>query len=137
MKTFYLVLSNLNHNGETKKAGTIFEGESGQFTNLVSDGVLRVVEGASSLSHAAEIVAAEAVKPEAEPVEEAAKPQDTWGPRPDPVVPASEPAGDAEDKETAETSQEDTNVPQGTSAEADKSPEASAPGKDSDSADNL
>jgi hypothetical protein len=93
MDKFFLVLSNLKHNGELYEAGSVIEGDLEAFGEFITAGVLRVVEGAESLEQAAEL----ATKQVADALEkakaaEAAKPKDTWAP--------SEPEAPAADGET-------------------------------------
>ena len=83
MNKIYQVLSNLKFGETLHKAGDIFEGEVAHYEYLVADKVLRVVEGAKSVAHAMEIIAAE--KAAIPTPEEAAviAPKDTWGAQPD------------------------------------------------------
>lgn len=86
-KQILQVLSNLKHNGDTLRAGSFIEAELGEFGSLISDGVLKVIEGANTPEEAAEIVSQEqASRIEAGEAEEKVAPQDTWAPTKEPVV---------------------------------------------------
>ena len=100
--TIFQVLSNLNHNGHLYIKGAFFEAEESEFKALVTDGVLRVMEGANSMAHAVEI-AADEVAQAAKIAEESAlaQPENTWGPKPE-LPPAPEAAPEnTENKELA------------------------------------
>ena len=83
--TIFQVLSNLNHSGTRYTKGQIFEGNLAEFGNLVTDGVLRVVNGAESIEEAKEIVAKEGETAVAESTTPEKEPENTWGPKPDEV----------------------------------------------------
>lgn len=114
----FQVRSNLNHNGEPKKAGSFFEGALESFTHLVKDGVLCVIEGATSLEHAAQIVADEVAKAAEKATDDVAvEPQNTWGPQPDkpeesktPVVPPA-PSEDLPKPPAPTVNEQSSNVP--------------------------
>lgn len=133
MNTIFLALGNLKHDGNVIKAGEVFEGELTTFQHLVTDGVLRVVEGATSLEHAAEIiqgeVAAGAAKAESE---KAAAPANTWGPAED------KPAEVAATTETTteETKPEETASTESTTISTGEAP-AVGTGDVAPAADNL
>lgn len=100
--SIFHVVSNLNHNGTIHKKGSFFEGEVSEFESVISIGVLKVVEGAKDLEHAAKIIAEEATKQEVASAE-VKEPQNTWGPKPDPIVaPVEAPKTDATDTKTTE-----------------------------------
>ena len=81
MNKIYKVLSNLNHNGTSHAKGEYIDGEFAGSEALVLDGVLKLIEGATTIEEAKEIEA-EASEQEA-PAEEEVAPQDTWGPTKD------------------------------------------------------
>lgn len=80
----YLVLSNLNHDGTHYQKGAFIEGDySPTYINLVRDGVLEEILGASTASEAKKIIETEnANTPEEEPTE-TVTPENTWGPKSD------------------------------------------------------
>lgn len=73
------VLSNLKHNATQYTQGSFITGALSEFEALVKDGVLRVVEGATSEEEAAKIIAdeTEAAKEKGAAV---VSPKNTWGP---------------------------------------------------------
>lgn len=78
------VLSNLKYGDELHLKGECFEGSLEKYGYLVNDGVLRIVEGATSPTEAETIVEADKVQKEAEvEATKPADPQNTWGPKPD------------------------------------------------------
>ena len=81
------VKSNLKHNGDTHKAGSFFEGEVSEYQGLINDGVLRVMDGASTVAQAQEILAKEVADAEAaqREVEAGTVAQNTWEAKKDPV----------------------------------------------------
>jgi len=85
MNTILYVLSNLKHNGDVYAAGSFIEATEADLKaleTLVTDGVLRVMEGAKTTAEAAETIANE--KAVALDAVESAKenaPEDTWGPK--------------------------------------------------------
>ncbi len=87
MNKIFQVLSNLKHDGDLLVKGTLLEAPLYQFETLVREGVLRIVEGASNIAEAADILAKEAAQSIEEGTEPAAPaPQDTWAPTKEPVV---------------------------------------------------
>jgi len=81
MNKIYKVTSNIKHNGEDIKKGSFVEEFVGANT-LAADGVLKLVEGATTLEEAVEIDAEEIAKA-GESVEEEVAPQNTWEPKKD------------------------------------------------------
>lgn len=82
MPTIFHVLSNLNHSGDIYKKGEFMEADLDTFKHLVTDGVLRVVEGAKTIKEASKIIEREQVK--AEEIRSAVvAPRNTWGPQKD------------------------------------------------------
>lgn len=81
--TFYKLLGNLNHNGTTYEKGTYVDGMDfgGSVNQLVADGVLKPIDGATTAEEAAQLDAEETENVEAATTEVAS--QDTWGARPD------------------------------------------------------
>lgn len=86
MTTYFLVKSNIRHNGTNFERDTIISGELSEFKALVDDGALYHIKGAKSEEEAKELLA----ELEADKEEEAGEtePEDTWGAKPDaPEVP--------------------------------------------------
>ncbi len=84
--SIFLVNSNLNHDNEVHEKGSFFDGELSVFQSLVDAGVLSVVDGASSIEDAKEIVEKN-IEKASEPEVKQPESQNTWGPKPDePVV---------------------------------------------------
>lgn len=100
MNKFYQVLSQLKFGDTVHKVGAFIEGAEHEYGPLVKDKVLRMIEGAKSAAHAAEIVAQEVADSAQKEQETAAKaPQDTWGPQSDnkpAPVPETAPVGAGE-----------------------------------------
>lgn len=83
-KTIFLVKSNIKHDGTEYKKGSFFEAEYDAFQDLVNDGVLRVVAGASSVEEAEAIIAKENEETgEQVAKEKEVQPENTWGPKTD------------------------------------------------------
>ena len=80
MTKIFLVLSNLKHDTETYEKGSFFAGELATFQSLVNENVLRVIEGASSIEEAKDIVAEAEVETEESSEEVTVEPTNTWGP---------------------------------------------------------
>lgn len=120
MNNYFLVLSNLKHDGGLFEKGSILEAAEGAFEGLVKSGILRLVEGAKSIEHAAELAAAE-VTAAAAKAGAVAKPKDTWAASPEkPVAVAAEVA------ETAPAATEDAQKP-AEEAQAAETTEAEKP----------
>lgn len=83
MSTFFIATTNIRHNGEIIKKDSIVSGEHGTFGELVSDGTLREIVGASSFEEAEEILAKETVNENDTEANIEVAPKDTWGPSPD------------------------------------------------------
>lgn len=102
MIKIYQVLSTLKYGDTIHKVGTFIESASAEYEALAKDKVLRVIEGAESIEHAAEIVAGELAEKSAADASTSAKaPEDTWAPKkpeaaaPEaPKAPETAPAGD-------------------------------------------
>ena len=83
-KTIFLVKSNIKHDGTEYKKGSFFEAEYDAFQDLVNDGVLRVVAGASSVEEAEAIIAKENEETGEQAIKEKeVQPENTWGPKAD------------------------------------------------------
>lgn len=78
------VVSNLNHNGTQFAKGSFCEGDTDEFGTLFNDGVLEVVKGAKTIEQAQKIKADQASS-EAEATVAAVEPENTWGPKKDPI----------------------------------------------------
>jgi len=81
MTTFFLVKSNIKHNGIVYQKDTIIEGVEFEFGSLVTDGLLRVIPAVDSLAKAQEVIADEKEIVGDEPAEK--EPENTWGPKKD------------------------------------------------------
>ena len=117
----FYVLSNIRHNSTTYAQGTFIEGVLAEFGELVKDGALRIVEGATSVEHAAEIVASESAEA-AKAIQAAqakAASENTWGPKEAPVT-APETETTTTEETTTETTEEAQKVE---TTETEKAPE--------------
>lgn len=88
----YKVLSNLKHNGVDYLKGTFFQSEpESAFNVLVSDGVLRLMDGASTIEEAEKMDAEEMENAkQVEQEKEATAGDNTWEPKKDDEVTAPE-----------------------------------------------
>lgn len=142
--TIILILRNVKHDGDMIGAGTLIEAAEGAFLTLIEAAAARVVEGATSLEHAAEIVKEQVASGEAVALAaKAAAPKDTWAPTA-PAAPAAETTTETTeekapgtevidaDKPVVETTTETTTVPE--VGAGDVAPAAPAGGE---SGDNL
>lgn len=133
--TIFKVQSNLNHNGESYKAGSYLEGEAPLFESLVADNVLKPVEGATSFAEAAEIEAEEAAfKAAQEEEEKGVAPENTWGPKTEEEKAPEEAKEPVVDAPAPETTEGQVSAPTG-----DTTPvvDAPAPAQDVDLGNNL
>lgn len=88
--------TDLKHNGSTLVAGSYLEGRLETFAQQVEAGVMKVIHGATSEAHAAELEGEQAqAAAEAEAKAEAAKPKDTFGPFPPEAENPVKPEGEA------------------------------------------
>lgn len=79
----YLVLSNLNHEGNLYQKGALIDGDySPVFINLVRDGIIKEVLGASTFKEAKKILETEETSTLEETTPEV-EPENTWGGRKD------------------------------------------------------
>lgn len=81
MQKFFQVISNVNHNGTLIEKGRFIEGELSEFAHLVAMGVMKVIEGATSVESAMEMAVPSGEKAAASDAAPA-KPN-TWQPKPD------------------------------------------------------
>lgn len=99
---FFQVRTKLQHNGEEYPVGRIFSGEQGEFSQLVADGVLRVIEGANTAAEAAAMadIMDKKAAADAEAGQEV-QPKNTWEAQPDrkPDEPAAAPSDEAKTEE--------------------------------------
>lgn len=94
--------SNLNHNGTYHVKGDFMEADASSFEQLISEGVLSVVEGANTIEEAKAMV--EEAMASAVATEEAQAPENTWEAKKDEtpvventeVVPPTEPTAPVE-----------------------------------------
>lgn len=108
--SFFKVLSNLNHNGDTYAPGTVIEESLGSFKTLVDDKVLEVMEDVETMAEAVARAAREnRSKEEAATEPEEAPRPNTWGAQPDeqPKAPEETGAGSDAEKTKDETKQND------------------------------
>lgn len=91
MSTFFIATTNIRHSGEIIKKDSIISGEHGTFGELVSDGTLREIVGASSFEEAEEILAKETVNENDTEANIEVAPKDTWAPTPEPTEEVTEP----------------------------------------------
>lgn len=93
--SIFQILSNVKHNGDNLTAGNFFEGELAEFAHLVKDGVLRIMEGAKNLEHAAEIAQKESeVAQQAAAEAEQTQPQNTWESKKPEATPSADETAD-------------------------------------------
>lgn len=135
--TIYLVKSNLKIDGDSFQGGSFIEGDSGRFSQLISDKVLEEVTGAETMEEAKQIVAKRdaEIAAEAEIAEET-KPKNTWGPtKKEDETPAEttpETPAETETKEEVTTETKVTNTP----ADSAETPAETTPPAD-ETGDNL
>lgn len=110
--SIFQALSNLNHDGNVYIKGSVFEAEGVQFEQLVKEKVLKIVEGARDLAHAAEIVASQ-IEAEIAATEQAEKkPENTWEAKPDPKPEdANKPADTTQTNTAGPTDQTNQSAP--------------------------
>lgn len=131
MTTYFEIKNNVKHNGDFYQKGSVIGGELDEFQGLVNDGLFEVVDGATSLEEATELVAENKVLDETP--EEVAEESNTWGPQPDEEEPVEEtPKTDGEEKTEEEPKDEDD---KSTSSEEEE--ESDEPEKDEITGDEL
>lgn len=83
--SIFQVLSNIRHSGTDYLTGSFFEATVEEFAHLVSGGALRIIDGATSVQEASDMVAKEMADAQMKAEQAVAvQPPDTWAPSPEP-----------------------------------------------------